>query len=292
MIPTRIEERIEQNRALQQSGRSLARALHSAVLRGGEPLRALADVLHGKQLGHPLHPILTDIPIGAWTLAAVFDLLAAFRASPEAERTADMLIQAGVIAAVPTALAGVADYSTIPEPAAATGTLHGLLNGGALALYLLALRDRRNGERGRGVQLAALAYALVGMSGALGGDLVYRHRVGVNRNQPADQPEQWTAALDLADLPDREPQRVELDGQAVLIYRDGGEVFAIGAVCSHAGGPLEEGEVRGGCVRCPWHDSVFDLRDGHVVHGPATTPQPRYQARVRDGRVEVRAVQH
>ncbi len=292
MLPTRIEEQIEQTEALQRGGLSVAKAIHSAVLGGGEAARALADLLHGKPLGHPLHPILVSIPIGAWTLAALCDLVSVLSDAPDAEQAADALIKAGLVAAVPTALSGATDYSTVPEHAAATGALHGILNSAAAALYLASLAQRRAGRRGAGVGLAALAYTLVGAAGSLGGDLVYRHRVGVNHNSPAAQPEAWAHAIDLSKLPDREPLRVEVKGAAVLVYRDGGLITAIGAVCSHAGGPLEDGEVRGGCVRCPWHDSVFSLRDGAVVHGPATVPQPRYETRVRDGRVEVRAMRH
>jgi len=58
--------------------------------------------------------------------------------------------------------------------------------------------------------------------------------------------------------------------------------------CSHAGAPLDEEQFYDGCVECPWHNSVFDLRDGRVIHGPATFPEPTYDARMRDGQVEVR----
>jgi nitrite reductase/ring-hydroxylating ferredoxin subunit len=75
----------------------------------------------------------------------------------------------------------------------------------------------------------------------------------------------------------------------VLLYRYGGTVYAISAVCSHAGGPLEEGQFDGFCVQCPWHDSVYDLRDGSVVHGPATFNQPAYRARIYNGQIEIRA---
>jgi nitrite reductase/ring-hydroxylating ferredoxin subunit len=81
---------------------------------------------------------------------------------------------------------------------------------------------------------------------------------------------------------------VEVEGKHVLLCRENGEVFAIGAVCSHAGGPLDQGKIRDGCVQCPWHDSVFDLRDGSIVHGPATQPQASFETRVRSGRIEIR----
>ena len=91
-----------------------------------------------------------------------------------------------------------------------------------------------------------------------------------------------------ADLPEGRARRVEVEGKQVMLCRDGGRFFALGAVCSHAGGPLDQGKIRDGCVQCPWHDSVFDLRDGRIVHGPATQPQVSFEVRVRSGRIEIR----
>jgi nitrite reductase/ring-hydroxylating ferredoxin subunit len=83
-------------------------------------------------------------------------------------------------------------------------------------------------------------------------------------------------------------KRVEFDGKPVLVYREGAEVYAIGATCSHAGGPLNEGKFSRGCVECPWHQSVFYLQNGHVKHGPATHPQPGFEARIQNGKVQIR----
>ena len=66
---------------------------------------------------------------------------------------------------------------------------------------------------------------------------------------------------------------------------------AAAATCTHVGGPLDEGERDGTCVQCPWHGSVFDLRDGRVIHGPATSPIRAYETRISEsGQVEVRPV--
>jgi nitrite reductase/ring-hydroxylating ferredoxin subunit len=138
------------------------------------------------------------------------------------------------------------------------------------------------------VLFSTSALGLVGASAGLGGDMVYRRSVGVNHAPPATAPEAWTAALPLNEIAEYEARRVEIDGAPVLLYRDVEAVYAIGAVCTHAGGPLEQGTFDGNCVECPWHQSVFDLRDGRVVHGPATMGQPSYQARIRNGQIEVR----
>jgi len=282
------EQLIKRIPGLEQAGKQFAGSIHSAVLQGGSLTRAIADVLHGTWFGHPLHPALTDIPIGAWALAAGFDAYAGLGGGREAERTADRLIAVGVAAAVPTALAGMADYSAIDEDAIAVGTAHALLNSAGLGLYLLSMWARARDQRGLGVLLSTTALGLVGASAGLGGDLIYRRRVGVNHAPPANAPSEWTAVLPLSEIAEYEARRVEIDGAPVLVYRDVDAVYAIGAVCTHAGGPLEQGTIDNACVECPWHQSVFDLRDGHVVHGPATMGQPSYQARIRDRQIEIR----
>lgn len=287
MYTARIESAIERIPGLAENGTKIAAAIHNTVL-GNEQARKVADVLHGTWLGHPLHPVLTDIPIGAWTLAMLCDLVAAQRGSADAAKMADALTAIGAVAALPTAIAGVTDYTALDESATALATAHGLLNSIGLVLNLLSLRDRAAGNRGRGVMLSAAAFGILNVSAWMGGEMVFRKRVGVNHAADAGGPDTWHRALNAVDLPQRAPERVEVEEVPVLLYRDGTDIFAIGAVCSHAGGPLDEGMIEGECVRCPWHDSVFDLRDGSVVHGPATYPEPAYEARERDGIIEVR----
>lgn len=264
------------------------RALHTAVLRGGKGSRRTADLLHGTWLGHPLHPVLTDFTIGAWTFGAVFDALGEFTGDRHTKRVGDQLTAIGTVSAIPTALAGITDYSTVPKPAAATATVHGLLNGASLALYGLSLYQRRKGRRGSGLALSTVALGANMLSAWLGGHLVYRDRVGVDHSERFDGPGSWTEVLEASALAAGGSTRIEVDGKAVMLYRDSRRVYAIGAICSHAGGPLEEGEVRGCFVQCPWHDSVFDMRDGSLRHGPATGPQAAFEARVNGDRIEIR----
>jgi nitrite reductase/ring-hydroxylating ferredoxin subunit/uncharacterized membrane protein len=288
MYAVTIERAIARIPGLGENGGTVARAIHAAVLSGGDGVRTAVDVLHGIWLGHPLHPVLTDIPIGAWTLAMMCDLVAAQRGSADAARMADTLTIIGAVAAVPTAIAGAADYSAIDESAIAMATAHGLLNSTGLVLNLLSIRDRAAGNRNRGVLLSTVAYGILNASAWMGGEMVYHKRIGVDHSETSDRPKEWQAVLDETELPEHTPKRVDAEGVPVLLYRDGNDVYAIGAVCSHAGGPLDEGMFDGSCVQCPWHDSVFDLRDGRVVHGPATHPEPAYDARMHGGHVEVR----
>lgn len=282
-----IETALERMEPVKQAGMRAARAVHGAVMRD-ERARRVADALHGTWLGHPLHPVLTDVTIGAWVLAGAFDAIGELADSDSARRTGDTLTGIGSAAAVPTALTGMTDYSTIPQPSATPGTLHGALNAINLSLYLLSLRDRRRGNRRRALLLSSLALGLTGVSAWLGGHLVYKHKVGVDHSDTFSGPQDWAPVLAVDALGDREPKRIELDGRGVLLFREGNDVYAIGARCAHAGAPLDEGTFDDTSVRCPWHDSVFDLRDGHIVHGPATQPQPVFDARIRDGQVELR----
>ena len=139
-----------------------------------------------------------------------------------------------------------------------------------------------------GIWLSLLGLATLSASAWLGGELVYRQRVGVNHAPEPEGPEDWQAVLPASDLADGKPQRIDVDGQPVLLSRDGDAVYAISAVCAHAGAPLEEGKFDDGCVECPWHNSVYDLKTGAVIHGPTTYAQPAYNARIADGQIELR----
>lgn len=292
-MPTSTRERIEQQaleaaEGIGKVGTQVSLGVHHAVLAGGEPARRVADALHGTWLGHPLHAVLTDVTVGAWTMGVVFDGIGALTDSDACREMGDVLTIAGTVAAVPTALSGLADFSTFPDWSANTATLHAMTNTVGVGLYAWSIAERRRGRHTRGAIISASAFGLTLLSAWLGGHLVYNEKVGVKHAEDFEKPEDWTPVIESADLPSNTLHRVDVDGKGVLLYRDADGIHAIGSVCSHAGGPLEQGELQGHCVQCPWHDSVFDLRDGHVVHGPATYSQPRFDARERNGHVEIR----
>jgi nitrite reductase/ring-hydroxylating ferredoxin subunit len=189
-------------------------------------------------------------------------------------------------------MAGITDYSAIQKEAAGTGALHGILNSMALLVHIASLRARHTGNRELAFVCSLAGMALLGVSGYLGGELSYRHRVGVN-HAPTPTGDTWTRVMPLVSLEHNTPTRAEVNGQPVLLFRQGVAVYAISAVCSHAGGPLDEGRVVDGlCIECPWHQSIFDMRDGRLVHSPSVYDQPRYETRVQDGQIEVRPHQH
>ncbi|MFB3905614.1 MAG: Rieske 2Fe-2S domain-containing protein [Acidobacteriota bacterium] len=284
-----LEKYLGQISGLDSAAETVSRGIHDAVLQGGEPARKIADALHGKWLGHPLHPALTDFVVGAFAFGSLFNL-----AGGELNRKiAQSLIAAGAIAAVPTALAGATDFSTVTRPALNTAAVHGLLNSTALVLYLMSLRNGNEELSTTSRVWSTLGFGVLFVSAWLGGKMTYHYRVGVNKAEHRDGPEEWTPILSANDLGVRQPKRVEFNGTSILLYKQGQRIYAIGAVCAHEGGPLEEGEFfekepEGICVECPWHQSVYAVEDGSVVHGPSTYDVTAYEAQVRDGQVEIR----
>ncbi|MDP9389650.1 MAG: Rieske (2Fe-2S) protein [Actinomycetota bacterium] len=278
----RVAERVGRTEGLDQVAAPLAKL----VKRIAPPKTRVKDLLSGTWLGHPLHPLLTDIPIGSFTSATVLDLIG----GAGAERAADRLVDLGLLAAIPTAVAGAADWSDTYGEEMRTGVVHGAANVVGVGLYAASGVARRRGRRGAATALGLAGMATMTVGGYLGGFLGYGRGVGINNAFFQHPPGEWKAVLDDADLAEGEAKRVEAGDATVLLYRRGGEIVAIGSRCSHAGGPLEEGDIDAATctVTCPWHQSEFRLDTGGVVHGPATVPQVAYDTRVVDGRIEVR----
>ncbi|GAA1756413.1 Rieske (2Fe-2S) protein [Kocuria aegyptia] len=271
--------RAEKWTALDRVAEPLARAVGRTVRPA--PVR---NVLSGTVIGHPLHPLLTDVPIGAWSMAAMLDLAG----GPSTARAADVLVAAGLAAAVPTAAAGLNDWSDTQGADRRIGLLHATANSVALMFYTASLAARLRDRHGAGRALALAGYGCVMGGGYLGGHLVFVRGVNVNRTAWRRGPRRWTDVLADAELPAGGHRRVPAGGVSVLLVRDGNRIEALDSVCNHMGGPLEEGTIAGGCVTCPWHGSTFRLADGAVVRGPATASQPGYETRVEDGRIQVR----
>lgn len=271
-----LGERLEATSPLDRLADPIKRAVDRVLPNG-----PTADALHGVWLGHPLHPLLTDLPIGFWTSSFVLDL-----GGRRTRSASTAMVAAGVACALPTAAAGLADWRDLNRPERRTGVVHALANTAATALYLASLSARLRGRWGRGVALGMAGATAATVGGFLGGHLSYRRAAGVNHVTDAPEFDDWTdvspspagsAPLDVVDL-DGTPLVVEPDAEVALAAR-----------CSHLGGPLEDGDVAGGCVRCPWHGSTFDLRDGAVARGPATAPQPAYEVRQGPNGKQVRS---
>lgn len=282
MAPRLLEElmaRIEGAAQLDAVARPLAKKV-AALIPGG----AVKDTLSGTWMGHPLHPMMTDIPIGAWTCALALDLL-----GREAdEEAATRLVGLGVLTALPTAVSGLSDWSDTLGGERRIGLVHALGNVVGVSLYGLSWIARRKGEHRRGVVLGLAGATAATVGGYLGGHLAWRMGVNVDRHAWEHPSDDWADVAAEDDLSEGQPIAVTAGDEEVLLVRTGSTISAIAEVCAHAGGPLHEGSVEGGCVTCPWHGSVFRLDDGSVVHGPATGPQPSYDVRLAGGRVSVR----
>ena len=268
----------------------LADVLQKAV-RGALP-RDVKNVLHGTWLGHPLHPALIDVPLGAWTAALVLDAMESLSGRREFRESADAAVALGLVGAVGAAITGLTDWSETDDRGKRVGLAHGLLNIAATAIYATSYVMRKNkSSRQSAVSLSMLGYATSMLSAYLGGHLVFGEQIGVDHTATADQkkPEEWTAVLADRSLRHDTPTRVEADGVAILLVKRGDRIFALTETCPHLGGPLSEGKLVGDAIQCPWHSSEFRLEDGHVINGPATFPARCFEVRVRDGQIEVRA---
>ncbi|MBO2458428.1 Rieske 2Fe-2S domain-containing protein [Actinomadura violacea] len=278
-MPHRMVRRLERAKALDK----VAGPVSAAAQRMVRP-RLVRNFLSGTNLGHPLHPALTDVAIGAWSMSTLLDAAG----GPEAEPAADLLVKAGIAAAVPTALSGLNDWSDTVGADRRVGLVHAVANSTALTLYAASLAVRLRGDRRAGKALGLAGFGVLAASAYLGGHLSFVRGVNVNHTAFQHGPQDWTPVLSESDLADGEHRTVHADGVPVLLYRTDRQVFALAATCSHMGGPLGEGTIADGCVTCPWHGSTFRFSDGGIVRGPASTPEPRFETRVQDGRIEVR----
>jgi len=266
--------RLEQDSRLDgvvSAGQRVARLIRPGKVR---------DVLHGVWLGHPLHPVLIQAPVGAWLSASLLDL------TGSDEKAARRLVAAGLAAAVPAAVAGTADWSEQHEQQMRVGVVHAASNTVALGLYGASLLAREP-RAAKALRLAGLAAVSVG--GLLGGHISFRLAGGANHAEevPHLVPPGWHHLMVAADLPEGKLVRQMLGEVPVVAIRSGGTVRVLADRCSHMSGPLSDGELADGCLTCPWHGSVFRVADGSVARGPATAPQPAFQTREVGGAIQV-----
>jgi nitrite reductase/ring-hydroxylating ferredoxin subunit/uncharacterized membrane protein len=276
-----IADRIERLDALDAFAEPLQSGVRAAVPQGS----IAKDLLSGTWLGHPLHPPLTDVVVGAWTSAALLDLLG----GDAGEDAADALVAVGILAAVPTAAAGLSDWAELRGGTRRVGVVHALGNTTALVLHSLSWTARKRGERRRGVCLSALGFGAAMFSAWLGGHLSFGKGVGVNQTAFEDAPADWTPVLDEAELGEGKLVGANANTVGVLLVRRRERLHALVDRCSHRGCSLHEGQLNDDdTVTCPCHGSTFRLQDGSIVKGPATAPQPTLDVRVDDGKVQVR----
>jgi nitrite reductase/ring-hydroxylating ferredoxin subunit/uncharacterized membrane protein len=249
---------------------------------------AVHNTLDGVWLGAPLHPALTDVPVGSWTAALVLDGAAALTGDEALAGAADRVLAVGTLAALPAVATGVNDLRDLVGQSRQVAMIHALLNVVGLSFSSASLACRAAGRRGPGRVLSATGYVVSSTAAHLGGKLSFGLGIRVNRTIGQTAPEAFVPVLAEAELDGQELREAKVGGTPVLLARSqSGEVCALASVCTHLGGPLAEGTREGDTVICPWHGSRFDLRTGRVQEGPAVFAEPRLQARVRDGMIEV-----
>ncbi|MDG4803789.1 Rieske 2Fe-2S domain-containing protein [Micromonospora sp. WMMD980] len=279
----RLLTKLEQAAGLDRVGDRLQRAVQGTL-----SSQRVRDALHGVWLGHPLHPAMVQVPVGAWISAAVVDLL------PGQRRAATALVGLGTVSALPAAVAGWNDWAALSRDQRRVGLVHAGANIVGLTLYAGSLAARLNGRHGLGRTLAYLGLSAASGGAYLGGHLAYKQGAQVSQSVSELHliGDGWHPVGDLSSLPQRELLTRKIDDVSVLVYRHGDDVAVMLERCPHQSGPLGEGEVQQidghACVVCPWHGSAFRLDGGAVVHGPAANDQVVLPTRVVSGRVEAR----
>ncbi|HEX3067602.1 MAG TPA: Rieske (2Fe-2S) protein [Thermoanaerobaculia bacterium] len=273
---------------LESAADPISKAVRNAFV--GDTGKAVKNALHGTWFGHPLHPALVAIPLGAWTVAAILDSMESLSGRKELGAGADAAVAIGIAGALGSAMTGATDWSETDGRGKTIGLLHGLLNLGATALYTTSLFMRRK-QRSNAVALSMLGFAISSAAGYLGGHLVFGEQIGVDHTATpqASEPDRFRVAIASDEIKANKPTRVTVGDNDIVLVKRGEDIFALSATCPHLGGPLDEGKLVDDAIECPWHGSQFALEDGHIINGPATFPARCYEVRVRAGNVEVRA---
>jgi uncharacterized membrane protein/nitrite reductase/ring-hydroxylating ferredoxin subunit len=263
----------------------------------------LKDILEGKPIRHPIHPMLVHFPIGFFILSLLFDLATLlFPDTSYLLRTSFYAMLFGVITALLAAVPGFVDYTDIrsDHPGKRTATAHMILNLLVVAAYGINLGLRSASLGDPKISIGPLILSLIGVgllsaSGYLGGKLVYDEGIAVGRHKRRTPTPMETIRLSKASdstfvavpdadrLEEGETLRVEIDGNVMTIARIDKRLFAFQEFCTHRYGPLSEGCFDGFDVECPWHKSRFDVRTGKVTQGPAKVDLRTFRIEIRDG---------
>ena len=272
----------------------------------------LKDLLEGKPLRHPIHPMLVHFPIGFLVLSFLLDLVSlAFPEVPNLVRGSCYAMLLGIITALLAAVPGFVDYSDIrrDHPGKTTATRHMTLNLMVVAIYGINLWIRSSVLSDPKISLLPLLLSIIGIgllsvSGYLGGRLVYDQGIAVGRHKRRTATPQDTLHLstgylasggeitfvpvpDAEQLGNGETLRVEIDKLVMTIARIDNQLYGFQEFCTHRFGPLSEGSFHGFNVQCPWHNSCFDVRTGKVTKGPAKVDLKTFKVEMRDGKVGV-----
>jgi uncharacterized membrane protein len=177
MLTDKLIHAIEEQRSLDRIADPLQHTVSAVLARAPR----LADILHGRWLGHPLHAALIPIPVGGWTVGLALDLTGVLGGSRRFRRAADVVTAIGLGGAGLAVFAGLADWSLTTGKARRVGIVHALLNTAVAGLYGASLASRGTGRRRLGVALSSIGFGIAGVSAWLGGELAYHYGVGVSK---------------------------------------------------------------------------------------------------------------
>src|SRR6185437_6276651 len=187
-IATHLMESIERQDWLEPVEESVQNAVSKAFEQAG---RGVQDALNGVWLGHPLHPVITDIPVGAWTTALLFDIACMGSRKRKYRDAADVAVGLGLAGSALAAITGLADWKDIKGKDRRAGIVHATLNTLVASLYTGSLIARRNRARGLGQALGILGWGVMLTSAWIGGELVYKYRDGVDQSNSTELPDDW-----------------------------------------------------------------------------------------------------
>ncbi len=290
MIAAMIDRLVQSQKWLEPLGAFEQKLVGAIYKPFGSPGQRLKSFLHGAWLGHALHPIIVDIPLGAWTVAIIADMVGLTgKVSPG---VGDFGVFVGLVAALAAVVTGYNDHHETYGKELRVATAHGLIMTTTTILYAVSFLLRWQGassSHGLAIWIAVAGYVLLLAGGYFGGDLVFAIGTMVNRNAFATGPEdEYVRVGAPGDFLEGQMKRVDAGDMAVLLVRQSGKLHAIASTCGHAGGPLDEGELHGSVVTCPWHFSQFDVTTGGLRRGPATFAQPALTVRESGEAVEVK----
>lgn len=284
---------VDQQKWLDSISDTIQPLVEKAFSETGEAGRIAKDFLSGVWLGHPLHPMITDVPIGAWTMSSIFDALSILSGDHEAlDLAADISLVTGILGGIGAAISGISDWGDTYEETRRMGMAHALANTVGLGLNVLSLGARvAAGKRGSRVVARALSfggYAVSAAAAYVAGELVFNLGQAINRNAWTEGPGKYTDVAPLEDLPDGKMKHFEVAGNDIIVISHEDGIHAVGGTCSHAGCPLWQGKLENHTLTCQCHGSQFDITDGSIIHGPATAPIPSYETRKYDGKLQIR----
>ena len=278
-------------RPLRGLSNGIASAMDGLYRALGGPGKLLQDLLNGSWLGHSLHAVLVDVVIGGATAALLLDVLRVFFAVDGLETATTWVLALAWLSGIGAVISGLTDYKdTAPNSAERdVAGLHGLINIVAIVGFGISILQRFGGGHDGAFWVLLVAYLVVSVGGYIGGHVVFKYGYMVNHNafNRGKRAKEFTPVIAAAELSEGTPTKAMFGTTAVMLVRRGDVVHALKETCSHAGGPLSEGELKGDTITCPWHFSVFRVADGSVVHGPAGSRQVSYRARVANGQVEL-----